>query len=270
MEFEPTRSIQGIFRVMVRTHLNRNGIGFVSRSEGDLRNSKGKTLSPRVLGPFDDNCNPVQLSEWSALLDAWLLYADRCPYPQLFNNEDPRSIEKLKSIDPKVYYNAKEWKNKYDIHNNWANLALGVYDGLNYLNQFYEFDPHRLWSRIDSASQSYEGVDKLIEEVETNIRGYGSTLAGSFLADLGSAQFIKTDAHVMDSVAELLKVRSVTKQTAFSVVRELAHRHTLSPRAMDKMMYLGCSGNWYLVGREHKGQQAAKKEFLNILGTANL
>jgi hypothetical protein len=50
----------------------------------------------------------------------------------------------------------------------------------------------------------------------------------------------------------------------------LAHKRTLSPRAMDKMMYLGCSGNWYLVGREHKGQQAAKKEFLNILGTANL
>jgi hypothetical protein len=102
MSFEDTQSIRGICRVMVRTHLNRSGLGFVSRGE---KTDADKTLSRRVLGPFASGFEPTELLEWNRLLNTWLQFAQGCieqgdlaPNGEaLFSELDIRSLKNLKT-----------------------------------------------------------------------------------------------------------------------------------------------------------------------------
>jgi hypothetical protein len=270
MAFEDTKSIQGICRVMVRTHLNRSGLGFVSRGE---KKDTDKSLSRRVLGPFETDFKPTELVEWNGLLTAWLDFAQACiergdvaPKGEaLFSECDIRSLVNLEKLAPDERADRRKWN--HEIHNNWGRLVLGVHSGLNYLNRFYGLKADRLWSRIKEASQSVEGVEALMMEVQRNIREYGTALAGSFLADLGSDRFVKIDTHVKDAVAACLQKdkEQVRNSEAFEIIRNTALEHKIAPRSIDKIMYLGGSGRWYLVDLRNSQPPKAKREFLDCL-----
>jgi hypothetical protein len=98
-------------------------------------------------------------------------------------------------------------------------------------------------------------------EVQTNIREYGTALAGSFLADLGSDHFVKIDTHVKDAVAAwLLKDKEkVRNSEAFGMIRDTALKHKIAPRSIDKIMYLGGSGRWYLGGLRNGSAAESEK-----------
>jgi hypothetical protein len=126
-----------------------------------------------------------------------------------------------------------------------------------------------VWARINEASQSPDSVQKLILEVKTYVREYGQALAGSFLADLGGEQFVKTDTHVKGAVSAFLDTEQVDDRRAFEVIRKAAEKHGITPRAIDKIMYLGGSGKWYLLGfQDGLQQRSTKSEFLERLRRA--
>jgi hypothetical protein len=256
--FEDTKSIQGICRVMVRTHLNRTGIGRVSRKTDKTRGNTDKTLSPRVLGPFETAFNPKTLVAWPSLVDAWLDFAHTPEGQGLFDDCDLRSLEKLRDL-PREALNDRGQCRDLNIHDNWRQLVRGVHSGLNYLARD-EFDATLVWERVNKASQSVEGIDALISEF-SQVEGYGRALAGSFLADLGGEQFVKTDTHVKAGVAAFLHLdkAKVFDRHAFLVIQNTAKELGITPRAVDKIMYLGGSGNWYLLG------QRQENEFLQLL-----
>jgi hypothetical protein len=257
--FENTRIIQGICRVMVRTHLNRQGIGYVSRGENN------KTQARRVLGLFHSDFNPELLVGWNALLNAWIKFGKESidKGDALFNTVDIESLTNLSNIDPQQLGNATHIQG---VHNNWAKIVLGVYSGLNYLSCTYGLDADRIWQRIDAASQSSQGVRQLMNEAALNVNQYGKALASSFFADLGGAQFIKADVHVKSAIAAFLKIdaQKVTDNLAFDMLHETADRYDVSPRAIDKIMYLGGSANLYFFGAPptRKQQQSQKTRFL--------
>jgi hypothetical protein len=263
--FEDTHSIQGICRVMARTHLNRIGVGFVSRGETD------KTQAKRVLGLFPYNRNPHDLVGWQALISAWVEFAEKSindnssfsNESSRFNCEDLISLKNLSKLPPEKIYDAK---NHPGIHNNWAKVVVGVHTGLEYLSRYYGLDANRLWKKIDEASMSIQGVKNLTEEAAREITEYGQALAGNFFADLGGERFVKVDVHVRDSITAFLK-KKVSDDVAFEIIQRTSEVHGITPRAVDKIMYLACSSNLYLIGYRPPPdvQQKQKERFLNFL-----
>lgn len=249
LTLEKTETAQGIARVLVRTHLNRTGINFVSRGATE------KTLSERVMGlfPEDENFELEELSTWTGLTQKWLAFANKSLEEEnsegnakrLFEEDDLKSLRLLSNLNEENYRSCLQDKS---IHNNWAKLLTGVYSGLKHLNDEYGHDPDRIWEAIDEASQTVDGVKDLIESTRKEVDQFGEALAGSFFADLGAAQFIKTDVHVVDSVVAFTgRSQHWAKQGgAFDLLHRSAKAHGVTPRAIDKLMYISCSSNLYL------------------------
>jgi hypothetical protein len=61
----------------------------------------------------------------------------------------------------------------FRMHCSTPDATAPVHSGLIYLNRFYGLKAERVWSRIKEASQSVEGVQELMMEVQRNIREYG-------------------------------------------------------------------------------------------------
>ena len=267
--FEDTRTASGIARVMVRTHLNRSGINYVSRG------FKNKTLANRVLGVFPPGLDPRILTSWSALISRWISFAadshrrgitDDEGQP-LFSPEDMNSLQALRGVSPEEYKNAKDHTG---VHNNWGRLMAGIHSGLVYFQNEYGFDPRKIGEVIEAASVSDKTVNKLVSNTSHGIDEYGKTLAGSFYADLGAASFVKDDVHVVDSIAAFTgrSTSQVKGSFAFDVLHHSAKVHGVTARAIDKVMYLTCSTDLNLFGfRLPKNRANAEKvrflEFLN-------
>jgi hypothetical protein len=266
--FEDTQTSAGIVRVMVRTHLNRSGINFVSRG------FKSKTMAERVMGLFPVGIDPKTLVTWDALTSSWLAFALNARRQgrrdeksnDLFSDKDIDALQRLSGIESSRYRSARD---QPAIHNNWGRLVTGVYTGLKYLNDQYELDASKVWKTIDEASESARGVRNLINAASKSIDEYGPTLAGSFFADLGAARFVKDDVHVTDSIAAVMGADSsqVKGDLAFKVMQQSADFHGVTPRAVDKVMYLACSSNLYLFDFRLDKSQAAleKSKFLQFL-----
>ncbi len=266
--FENTKTIQGICRVMVRTHLNRSGVNYVSRGF-----KKDKTKAQRVLGLFQDDFCPQKFTDFTILTSEWIEYADNSTKGNacdedgnpLFNETDIDSLNKLSEKMPNSIRTAEG----YGIHNNWAKIVFGVHSGFNYLYKICNLDADLFWKLINEASNTLEGVENLINNAKNEVIEYGPALAGSFFADLGCAKFIKADVHVKDAIAAFLRkdAKDVSAKLAFDILQESSNAYKISPRALDKILYLAGSSNLYLVGtRPSKAEQTKRKEaFLKFL-----
>ena len=270
--FEDTKDIPGIARVMIRTHLNRQGIGFVTRG------AKSKTLTERVMGVFPVGMNPEEYLSWQALTARWLDFAETCRQNGVLDDDgnplfDDDELSSLRIISQVGEHEYERIKSNPQIHNNWAKLFMGVYSGFKYLEKNYDLDANRIWLHIDEASRTPSGVYTLVKHASKCIHEFGSTLAGSFFADLGAAQFIKDDIHVIDSIAAFsgLSTNQVRGEFSFNVMHHSAQVHNVTPRAIDKVMYLAGSGVLYLFDfKLDKRQQAKEKStFLNFLHGQN-
>lgn len=279
--FEDTESIAGICRVMIRTHLNRTGIGYVYRAlpgrakDMSSPSSGEKTLNPRVLRMFPQTIKTETLEEYcdyERFVDAWLTIAKKCESakhmddPYAFEIRDICSIEGLK----KHPYSRSSRKLPPSIQSNWASIVWGAYSGLTHLKKFYDFDPCKFYNEVRAACGSLELIDKMIQKTgknsSTKIYQYGETLAGSFFADLGYADFVKTDVHVIDSVSAFRNQARVAKEEAWTVVKESAEASHVSPRAVDKVMYIACSSNFYFYSpKKLPGSEREKANFLEFL-----
>jgi len=268
ISFEDTKTAAGICRVMVRTHLNRSGINFVSRG------FSSKTLAERVMVTFPVGLDPRRLVTWKALTSNWLEFAKIArgqgtrdeKGKVLFSDEDIASLERLSEIEGESYRSARDTAG---IHNNWARLVTGVYTGMTYLEKRHGFDADRVWEGINEASKSAKTARNLVKEASRSIDEYGPTLAGSFFADLGASRFVKDDVHVVASIAAMMGVdtRDVRSEFAFNVMQNSADVHGVTPRAVDKVMYLACSTNLYLFNFRLDQSQAGleKSKFLQFL-----
>lgn len=271
--FENTDSISGICRVMVRTHLNRSGINYVSRGFAK------KTKAKRVMGLFPVGFDPTPLVSWEGLTSAWLAFAtdekhehvkDE-PGKALFSKVD---IDSLKRLSEVKFVDLESLKKDSLIHNNWARLLAGVHTGLKHLDDQYALDRTRVWEQIKEASTCADGVHQLIKKTSKSIVEYGPTLAGSFFADLGGASFVKDDVHVRDSIAAFAgkTAGEVKGKYAFDVIQKSAAHFKVTARAIDKVMYLACSGNFYLFDfkLEKPEAQKYKKQFICLLDTLRI
>ena len=243
IEFENIRQIQGICRVMVRTHLNRQGVSDFT--------SRGGTLSPIILDIFEDEFNPERYLNWNNLIEDWLNNAQNRINDEnnLFYSEN---IEFLAQI---LNSNTKDTEKNKQIKS-WKKIGPGVFSGFFHLNNLYELKAEKIQEQLHQVTKNgLDAVKQLIKKTQSpHIREYGYALASSFWADLGlegSESFVKVDTHIKDSVNKYYGDLCPTSKTnfenyAFSQVWN-SKNENFSPRAIDKLLYFACNTDFYFL-----------------------
>jgi hypothetical protein len=264
LHFENTRSSRGICRVMARTHLNCSGINDISMG------SPWKTQSPRLLTIFDAIQTDNDLRAWAEytpLIETWIQVArDHRGNPGMgnFDEQDIESLEALLTLTPEQARTLPKTNLPYMPKQNWARVARGVYTGVRFLVDRYEFNADEFW-RVLEGVRTLEDVNRVAGEAQRAIRGYGPALAPSFFADLGNApHFVKPDTHVVDvSTWALGRAENVSHIEAVEYVHQIAHATGLLPRQVDKYMFFACSCNMYLAGI-HQGDGFGKMRKIEL------
>lgn len=274
--FEQGETKNGIFRVLVRTHLNRSGINDVSMGCAE------KTLSPRILS-FTDTIN-LDENNWllieEEIIPRWLEHAkvhrNTSDLGMRYNEDAIYALETLNDayksglivnlLGSDIHatkntsgINLKKYLGK-DIKVSWIKIVLGILTGLRYLH-------HRQWDVYKRASDktlTYKEINNLILDCQQHVCEYGYALAGSFLADLGSPNFVKDDTHVRECVS-IFSEQLNTPEKRVKAVIDSAHKINVAPRILDKVMYIAGSGNLYLLGVKLKNSQSMKKDFIERL-----
>lgn len=260
LHFEPTRSLTGVVRVLARTHINRQGVGEVTRA------ARWKVQSPRVVGLFSADDGDAQVRRWRdhrLLVDDWLALAVRwrdagTPAEQRFEAADIDALEALRRLSPDQAARVTVAQVPGLARRGWGRVVLGLHTGVLYLERRFAFDPVRLWAAVDAAT-SAGAVAALADEARAAVTEFGPALSASFFADLGSAQFVKGDVHVTDVVGAATGAQPGA-EAAVAAVRTLAAAGGLLPRQVDKLMYLACSGKFYLAGLKPPKQLADQRK----------
>lgn len=270
LRFEDTNTMTGIARVLARTHINRQGVANVRQG------ARWPVQSPRVVDLFSLAADEEILRRWTdyhSLLESWLTLAHRYEGPdagedRCFGKSEIDCLEKLGSLTVGQARSLTARQAAALCGNiGWARVVLGFYTGLLYLEDRFEFKAEKVWEAIDSA-QTAAQVDALSWDAQRQVREFGPRLAPSFFADLGSANFVKADTHVTDVVSTALKLPGdAGDQQSIDFVRDLSQDVGWTPRAVDKLMYLACSGKFYLSGVELSKSQALgrKRQLLESL-----
>lgn len=270
LRLEDTHTMTGIARVLARTHINRQGVANVRQG------ARWPVQSPRVVDLFSLAANEDSLRRWTdyhSLIESWLTLAHRYKAPDAgedrrFKQSDIDCLEKLGTLTVGQARSLTA-RQAAELCGNigWTRIVLGFYTGLLYLENRFGFSAEKVWEAIDNAHTAAQ-VDALSRDAQRQVREFGPRLAPSFFADLGSANFVKADTHVTDVVTAALKLTAdASDQQSIDFVRNLSQDIGWTPRAVDKLMYLACSGKFYLAGVElSKGQvQGRKRQLLESL-----
>jgi hypothetical protein len=252
LSLEPTRSIKGIARVLARTHMNRQGVSDVTRG---AHGPRWKAQSPRVVNLFEGINTDDDLRQWldyKTMINAWIALANRnsgdhAPDELRFDGGDIESLMALGDLSAAQARCAQASGVPGVTKMGWARVVLGLYTGLVYLDQRFGLSAARVWARLD-AVRTARDVAELSADAQRHITEFGSALAPSFFADLGSEQFVKPDVHVVDVTSARSMSHSANHETSIAFVRQLASDVGWSPRKVDKLIYLACSANFYLAG----------------------
>ena len=265
LTFEKTRTPEGIFRVMVRTHLNRSGIGNISEGIS----AKRKTQSPRVLN-YTNTIRFADASEQEIIL-GWYEFAlinRDLEKPALYYNDS--AIKALESLLEKVNKDgtisskgitSSKLQKELGINLGWCRIVLGIITGIKYLraNNWVE-----LQRKSFADTLSYNDIDKMIKDCSKNVCEYGYALGGSFFGDLGSPYFVKDDVHVRDGINALFENLSSSEKRV-EVLINSAQNIGVKPRVLDKILYFGGSGNYYLIGQKLSNSRSIKTKFIEGL-----
>lgn len=269
IRFESTSDISGTCRILVKTHLNRTGIGFISR--GMSRNDQ--LNNPRVLGIFPEGISKETLQsycDYQKFVKTWIAFAEANrdkDFPEnkfSFSDTDIISLKELLNFSPLVQRSKENLPPM--IHDNWRKIVWGIYTGLIFLKNFCNFDQTEFTQRVLAASNKWQDIDFLLKATQSEIYQFGAALTGSFFADCGYKEFLKIDVHVRDSLQALVGENNLTDELCWKIVRRAAQESEFSPRAIDKIMYLSCSSKFYFYSPEAlPGQALEKQAYLNSL-----
>lgn len=261
LEFEDTKTIEGIIRVMVRTHLNRQGVANI------VQGAQYKTLAKRVLAPFTGAFDYAAMLNHEHFIECFEQAA--VAYPQEYRESDIQDIQAAKKLTGIQQISTPAAK-AAGVSDNWAKVLTGIYSGLLFLHKEYQFSPDKIWQAMDACVNDAEKSKRLTKKVQSDIHQYGTALAGSFLADLGHDAFLKPDVHVIASVSAIHHQANVSDQFALNYTHKLAQELGMPPRMLDKVFYIGCSGKLYLYDLKVKNAGQAKRKFLEQLGKLEL
>lgn len=130
-------------------------------------------------------------------------------------------------------------------------------------------------SSFDEAHDFYQWADKLVNDyrskpalpilISLEITGYGIPLSCNFLKEIGYQEYCKPDVHLKD-IFGALELIDVTKSImiqdfeTIKLVESIARENQVSPYAVDKLLWLIGSGDFYMLGKK---VNPGKRDFIN-------
>lgn len=130
-------------------------------------------------------------------------------------------------------------KNKDSKQNSWLRYSASIIDACKYLNRFKSIEEY------NNYCLSFKGSIKLPIEMKNAIRGMGFALACNHLKEVGFSDYSKPDVHLRD-VLYGCGYCDEDDYSVFNCVKHIADENGVTPYKVDKMIWLICSGNYYL------------------------
>lgn len=167
--------------------------------------------------------------------------------------------EYIASLDIESLY--KEFRKTFNVtsgdshYNSWYRWSCSVVDSAKYVCRFRNVE------EFDTYVRSKKDLLRIPLEISGEIRGIGFALACDFLKETGYPEYIKPDVHIID-ICEALEISDRNQINVFRTLIDIANRCGVTPYKLDKILWLICSGNFYLNGVKINGN---KKEFITFL-----
>lgn len=152
-----------------------------------------------------------------------------------------------------------EIKNRDSKKNLWLRYAKSVMSACSFMATFKDatdFD-----NFVNSSSYNEFTIASLPMLLEKEIFGLGFPLACDFLKELGYIQYPKPDVHIKDVLVAFDLCKN-TDFDAYKAVVKMAKINNDTPYNVDKVLWLICSGRFYLHNIEIKRH---KTLFINFV-----
>ena len=254
VRFEDTTTFGGVLRVFARTLLNRAGVADMGRGEPQADATMRHHVVPRVnriLSALESEQQIQRLVEYDSLLELMELTALQylqCDGPQGIDAGDLRAIQALREAGvASTHAPIREIRQICGLQG-WAKWVRGLHSGINCLSATCGLDIESFREMVQHAiDNGANGPLALGLQYENAVQEMGLALALSFFGDLGYKQFAKPDRHVIDAL-EAYEGTTFSAARAFSRVQWHASVAGVTPRCLDKVLFLAGSGNFYLTG----------------------
>lgn len=148
----------------------------------------------------------------------------------------------------------------------WVRYCKTILSSANFLSQFS--DHNQFYEFVDQYYNDERIRPFLPMLLSYEVDGIGFALSCDFLKELGYVQYGKPDTHIKDIFIELGLLKGASKQSSkadylsLRIIDEIADINGVTSYAVDKILWLVCSGNYYLDDIEIGNQ---KKQFISYM-----
>ena len=149
--------------------------------------------------------------------------------------------------------------------NYWYKWSNSIIDSAKFLSKFKDLDDFKSFiAQFEYSAYTREALPLLIS---TKIKGIGFALACDTLKELGYLDYPKPDTHIIDVFYQLGLSDNEEQTAAFEAVVYMSDvckeiDKSATPYKIDKVIWLICSGNFYLDGCSVKTR---KKQFIEYI-----
>lgn len=168
----------------------------------------------------------------------------------LFGYDYQRILDKYGYSSRKLRSAAKKDNPKINTSGRlWRMFSEGVLDAAKWMSQFKDFESFEKYL-LPFHENEHHGVSILIASLsDGRIKGLGSALAYDFIKNLGltiSKDCAKPDTHTRETLVALgLCKKTSSNDDVVSVISDIALKAGINTYAMDKILWLANSGNFY-------------------------
>lgn len=280
----PIKDAKGLYRVVdtllikmaEKANVKDLGKYFSVEAKLDLCNNKATNLEDvfhRLIGSLQNrNMMPSVIQYWNKdrgpiirdfVTERYLKKSD-VPYPT-----DENALVLYTDIKQKLQKEKITIKEKDDKPSKlWLVWCKGILSAARFLNQFADIsEMHACFARLYDDSRTRSVLPAMLA---MEIDGMQFTLACDFLKECGY-DYPKPDVHITDVFEEICGTRDTYQ--IYKKVIEYAETLKISAFQFDKMIWLVCSGGFYLEGKKldngsYEGMDVGsyKDELLRRLG----
>ena len=156
-------------------------------------------------------------------------------------------LEKISVINPDTLY--KRFRNKFNVtsvdnnFNSWLKFSKSAISSAKFMCEFKNVDDFKSFvQQFDYNIHTRIALPLLIAQ---KIHGFQFALSCDCLKELGFTNYCKPDVHIID-VLEQTGISSKDPINVFETITKMAHDCNTTPYKVDKIMWLICSGNFYI------------------------
>jgi len=156
---------------------------------------------------------------------------------------------KVKNLSSELLY--KQFRKTFKVtsadskRNSWYKWSCSIVDAATFVDGFNDIKDFRDFvGRFDYNTETRIALPLLIS---TRIKGIGFALACDLLKELGFLNYPKPDVHMKD-ICEALGLSDRNDISVFEAIVKAADEGNTTPYELDKILWLICSGNFYLDG----------------------